>query len=605
MKFKVFKTKLKGGKFKVPVTLEVTDSRITFQFPFNRPLMAEIKMMKGHKWHGYDDNPRKVWSVANCYRNWFQIKYLSGMNPYEKYEQPLIEISDIKRPLFANQIEMIKHALTRKQVILACEMGLGKTLAAIEIMEHSGHEDWIWVGPRSALAAARVDFEKWGARVYPIFMTYDGLRKDVETGDIWVPKGLILDESSKVKTPTTKRSQAASILVEEMRKKDPDCYIVPMSGAPAPRSPADWWHQCEIACPGFLVEGDYNKFKRSLSIIVEKEGPSGVYPELVTWLDDERKCAKCGKIPEEHFDPLVADHEWTASKNEVARLYKRMNGLVLTQFKKDCLDLPDKHFVRHNVEPDKSTLRVLQLIKKNAKRTIEALIQIRELSDGFQYKDIPGDEKEQCPRCKGSGQVLDYGNIENPELLIQCPMCNGERETPKTVRQVIEMPCPKDQLLIDLLDEYETIGRFVVFAGFQASIDRVVKICLRYKWDVIRVDGRGWNYYGESEVKGSAEMLKLFQSSDDKKVVFVGNPAAAGMGLTLTASPAAFFFSNSFNAEDRIQSMDRIHRPGMDLNMGAKIIDVIHLPVDEYILENLDKKMDLQALSLGQLKDRM
>lgn len=604
---KVFKTKLKGGRFKVPVTLEVTDSRITFQFPFNRPLMEEIKLMKGHKWHGYDEKPRKVWSVKNCERNWFQIKFLAGQNPYAYYEQPLVDYQS-QRPLFKNQLEMVRYGLTYKRVLLACEMGLGKTLAAIEIMENSGHNDWIWVGPRSALAAVRLDFKKWGlAPPGPVLMTYDGLRKAVEDETIWIPQGIVLDESSKVKNPTAKRSQAASIVIEEMHKKHKDPHIILMSGSPAPRSPADFYHQLELVCPGFLKEGDYNKFKRNLAIIVEKDGPSGVYPELVTWLDNERKCAHCGKFPEEHFDDLVSPHDYTPSKNEVARLYKRMKGPVLTQFKKDCLDLPEKHFIRYEVEPSKSTLRLLNMIKINAARTIEALIQIRELSDGFQYeKSTEGTELTTCPRCKGNTRVLDYDNPENPEQLIDCPKCEATGLVHREERKIIEVPCPKDQLLIDLLDEYDSVGRFVVYAGFQASVDRVAKICRRYKWDVVKVDGRGWNYYSDQPFKGgSGEMLETFQAPNSEKIVFVGNPAAAGMGLTLTASPAIFFYSNSFNAEDRIQAIERIHRPGMDLNKGAKIIDVVHLPVDAYILENLDKKMNLQSMSLGQLKEHM
>jgi hypothetical protein len=79
----------------------------------------------------------------------------------------------------------------------------------------------------------------------------------------------------------------------------------------------------------------------------------------------------------------------------------------------------------------------------------------------------------------------------------------------------------------------------------------------------------------------------------------VGQPGAAGMGLTLTASPSIVYWSNDFNAESRIQSEDRIHRPGMDLNRGATIYDLVHLPTDLHILSNLKKKRDLQALTMG------
>ena len=57
----------------------------------------------------------------------------------------------------------------------------------------------------------------------------------------------------------------------------------------------------------------------------------------------------------------------------------------------------------------------------------------------------------------------------------------------------------------------------------------------------------------------------------------VGQADSAGTGLTLTASNEIVYYSNSFNGEARMQSMHRIHRPGMDINKGALITDLIHL----------------------------
>jgi hypothetical protein len=89
------------------------------------------------------------------------------------------------------------------------------------------------------------------------------------------------------------------------------------------------------------------------------------------------------------------------------------------------------------------------------------------------------------------------------------------------------------------------------------------------------------------------------------RLCFVGHPQAGGMALTLTASPTELFYSNCFNGEARMQAEDRFHRPGMDLNRGATIIDLIHLPTDQLVLDNLKKKKKLQALSMGELHDAM
>ena len=59
--------------------------------------------------------------------------------------------------------------------------------------------------------------------------------------------------------------------------------------------------------------------------------------------------------------------------------------------------------------------------------------------------------------------------------------------------------------------------------------------------------------------------------------------------------------ANPFDADDRMQSEDRGHRPGMDLNKGLTIVDLIHLPSDQLVLDNLKKKVKLQSLTLDDI----
>lgn len=606
--------KLRAGQFKVPVVFEPKGNRIFLSFPFNRALLNEIKVMKGARWHGFEDPPIKKWSIANCKRNDFQLVRLHGGSPYEFYDRDWIDVTPNRKCLYEHQIDMIRFCLTRKKCMLAAEMGTGKTLAAIEIMEHSHIIDWTWVGPSSALAAVELEFRKWAAIIQPKFMTYERLRKEVQEQTFIPSEGIIFDESSKVKNPTAQRSQAALIATEEIRKLTKDsCYIILMSGAPAPKSPVDWWHQCEMACPGFLREGEYKFFRQRLALIVKKESISGgVYPELVAWYDDEKKCKICGHSEEDHaasmMEELEKAHTFEPSVNEVANLYKRMSGLVLVRRKKDCLDLPEMQYRLINIEATKSVQRAERLIVASTPRTVTALILLRELSDGFQYTKEKGGDKL-CERCKGAGTVTEYSDEGEEEHGVSCYRCKGTGREEKTVRGVKEVPCPKDQVLIDVLDEHEPIGRLVVYAAFEASVDRCVRIALQYQWDVIRVDGRGWCYHsfktGKTEALNKVDMLEKFQNKNNNKIVFVGQPGAAGMGLTLTASPSILNFSSTYNNDDRIQSTNRIHRIGMDVNLGATVIDIIHLKTDQYILDNLEEKTDLLNLTMGDLQQAL
>ena len=140
-----------------------------------------------------------------------------------------------------------------------------------------------------------------------------------------------------------------------MKEHGDDCYIVELSGTPAPKSPTDWWHQCEIACPGYIKEGNVHRFKQRLCLIEQRESLSGgVYPHVVTWFDDAAKCAKCGEL-QDHDDHKIGDpdfdavanedlHTFEPSCNEVEALGRRLKGLVDVRFKADCLDLPEMRF---------------------------------------------------------------------------------------------------------------------------------------------------------------------------------------------------------------------------------------------------------------------
>lgn len=641
--------KVNAGRFKVPLELIEDGKNLILKFKFNRPLLEEIKNMDGARWVP----DKKHWTILNNGRNRFQLDYLQGLNPYARYDAPLVEIAKFQRynhfekvwcDVYEHQLTMIAHGITRHYCMIAGEMGTGKTLSAIEVIERSGVSDCWWIGPKSALRSVELDFEKWGAKTTPRFMTYDELKKVMSN---WppgkkAPQMVIFDESARIKTPTAQRSESAMALAEGVRADWGDQgYVVEMTGTPAPKSPIDWWHQCEVACPGFLKEGNIHKFKNKLAVIKQESNTitGGMFPRIITWRDSDDKCEECGKPRSDimHGVMHAGSHAYKPMVNEVARLYKRMQGLVLVMFKKDCLDLPEKQYQLIRLKPSASVLRAAKLISQSAPRAITALTLLRELSDGFQYRDkIVGTEV--CPLCRGertfdtrvpreashnghetcfSEDMLYIGyrvegvfhslyaaNDETTEVIkAACDKCNGTGEVNKIERETIDVECPKVEAMVDLLEEHEDCARLVTYAGFTGSIDRVTNITVGQGWDFIRVDGRGW----KTSLVGydtPMEMLKAFQDKkNDFKINFIGYPGSAGEGLTLTASPTIVYYSNDFNGMARTQSEDRIHRIGMDINRGARIIDLIHLPTDELVLNNLKKKRELETMSMGELRN--
>lgn len=624
-----------GKQVKVPVTIQVVKNRIEFlKSPF--AMKDDIKSMSGSRWLGYDDNnPRKIWSVADCTRNRFQLDYMQGKNPYARWEKPLQEF-EYERPLRKHQELMANWGLTYHYCIFAAEMGTGKTLSAIEIIERSECEDWFWVGPKSALRAVEHEFKKWGLNGVDLkLMTYEALlskMKNWAPGEM-PPHGVVFDESSRLTNHMAQRSQAAQKLADGIREAyGNDGYVIEMSGTPSPKSPVGWWSQTEIAAPGFLREGSMKAFERRLGIFIEKETSQGKHLQRTSWLDDENKCAVCGGYADEeqHNPDLFHDdyHKWEPSFNEVAFLNDRLQGLVLVLHKKDCLDLPEKHYRTIECTPTPTTNRVAKALVKLAPNAITGLTWLRELSDGFQYREeVEG--VDPCPVCGGTenlGKTEVWCDPEDEERtfemidlldpvyaatlekrLIECPTCEGSAEVPHKIRVAREVPCPKDNALVDLLDEHEDQGRLVIFAGFTGSIDRITKLCLRQKWAVVRVDGRGWKTF---DMDGTPQLqvdpLEYWADTHgNRRVAFVAHPQSGGMGLTLTEARAAVFYSNDWRPESRLQAEDRIHRLGTNENLGATIIDLVHLPTDARVRDVLRQNRRLELMTLGEMSEAL
>lgn len=621
-----------GTLIKVPAKISRQNGRIIFvDSPF--ALKDEIKAMKRSRWHPKE----KYWSVEDCQRNWFQLKYMMGENPYEWFDRE-IETHEYERPLMSHQKEMVEASLTYRYQIWAVAMGAGKSLAAIEHMERSGIQDWVWVGPKPTLPAIKLEFKKWNLTGVNVeLVTYDKFKSFVEArwNDRPIHGGMILDEVTRCKSPSSGRAIAAQRYADLIRQYHQfDGSVIGMTGTPAPKKPTDWWSICEIVWPGFLREGSIQQMERRLSIQRLAESVNGHFSQRVAWLDDERRCNECGEVAEhaDHHKELVEYpgdyHTWVPSKNEVAFLYERLQGLAIIKHKKDCLELPDKIYRTVNLKPSSSTLRLASALKQSSPDAMSALSKLRELSDGFQYQEkIEG--KTKCNICTdGTLQefyhpddedfhaydtpgALDFLDPEFTEQLekrtVVCHKCDGTQEMDKIVRFAREIPTPKEQAVIDLLDENDHVGRLIIFAGFTGSIDRIVRICTKHRWDVVRLDGRGWQIF---QVQPDGEVVTLPRQEgldywsdleNNNRVAFVSHPESGGQGLTLTEACMEVFYSNSFKPEYRIQAEDRIHRPGMDENRGATIVDLCHLPTDDRVLEIIRENRRLELMTMGEV----
>ena len=491
----------------------------------------------------------------------------------------------------------------------------GKTLSAQEVMERSGVKLWWWVGPKTSLPNIEREFRRWNLdpSIEVKFFTYEGLVKVMDELKGPVPMGVVFDESSRLKGDTSQRSEAAQDLADRIRDQyDMDGYVIEMSGTPSPKTPLDWWRPAEIAYPGYLKEGSRKAMEQRMAFMEQQSFNGQPVNQRISWRDDERKCHICGNLAGDDHE----GHDFKASVNEVALLNERLKGLITVKMQKDCLDLPEKQYRVIECPPSPSVKRVSQALVAASPNAVTAATLLRELSDGFQYREEE-DGTTLCPHCKGTkvveewfsegGESYQAIDMLKPEFVaslrkeeIECPRCGGSGEIVKMRRYTKEVSCPKDAAIRELLDECDEQGRIVIFAAFTGSIDKLIKICHLQGWSTVRCDqGNYVVQMSNGDVVTGVNPLDFWADKSNCYVAFVANSDSGSMSLTLIESRMAVFYSNSFKPESRVQAEERIHRMGMD-NRGCWIVDLIHLPSDQRVLDIVRENRRIELMTLGQ-----
>ena len=88
--------------------------------------------------------------------------------------------------------------------------------------------------------------------------------------------------------------------------------------------------------------------------------------------------------------------------------------------------------------------------------------------------------------------------------------------------------------------------------------------------------------------------------NDDSCKILIANPQACGEGISLhKICHNAIYLDRNFNAAHYLQSMDRIHRLGLDKNTDTTIdIFVAKNTIDEPLIKRLNTKVENMGLIL-------
>ena len=332
---------------------------------------------------------------------------------------------------------------------------------------------------------------------------------------------MAVDESTTIKTPSAKRTKAILNLGKVAM------YRRILTGSPVTKSPLDLYTQCGFL-DGYLLGFDsYYAFRNRYAVMVERNfGGRRV------------------QIPKGY--------------KRLGELSDKLKPFSYRVLKEDCLDLPDKIYIKREVD--------LTDEQKNTYVTMKsaALAQLK-------------------------GKMATAPHVLTQLMRLHQITCGHLKNDDDTITEIKNN---RISSLIELLEEVE--GKVIIWANYVYDINRIVKaISLKYGDDTIV------QYYGAIPAEQRQKNIEKFQDPNSPVRFFVGNPQTGGYGITLTAANNIIYYSNGYDLEKRLQSEDRAHRIGQ--KKAVTYIDLIApKTIDEKIVKALRKKINIATEIMGE-----
>ena len=252
----------------------------------------------------------------------------------------------------------------------------------------------------------------------------------------------------------------------------------------------------------------------------------------------------------------------TEYEKNLIDLNKCINENSIRRLKEDVLHLPEKEYINIFVDLSGKQQKLYNELCKELK------IEIRNING-----DIILDESEAILK-----KLLRLAQIASNPFLID----KSYSETPIKYLKL-------DELVNSIILNKEKI---VIWTCF---VDNIRLLKKRYKLFSPLV------IYGETPINKRAEYIKMFQDTEENKIMIL-NPSAAREGITLTKANNAIYLDRNFNLVDYLQSQDRIHRISQEKK--CKIYKLIGKnTIDEYIDKYIEVKKDIAKFVQGDKKE--
>tara|TARA_R110000765_G_scaffold89125_1_gene170205 strand:- start:80 stop:1171 length:1092 start_codon:yes stop_codon:yes gene_type:complete len=331
---------------------------------------------------------------------------------------------------------------------------------------------------------------------------------------------MVVDESTTIKNPVAKRTKSILTLSKH------STYRRILTGSPVTKSPLDLYSQCSFLNENLLDHTSFYSFRNRYAHMIERNfGGRRVQ--------------------------LVGSYK---NLSELEEILKKFSYRVM---KDDCLDLPDKIYIKREIELSPQQQVAYSTMKSSA------LAQV-------------------------NGKLATAPHVLTQMMKLHQIVCGHFKADDGTIT---EFKHNRIEELLDVLDEIE--GKVIIWANYIYDIEQITKaVKKKYGNDSIV------QYYGAVDNETRQTNIEKFQNPDSPAKYFIGNPQTAGYGITLTAASTVVYYSNNYDLEKRLQSEDRAHRIGQ--NKSVTYIDFItEKTVDEKIVKALRKKINIASQVLG------
>ena len=331
---------------------------------------------------------------------------------------------------------------------------------------------------------------------------------------------MAVDESTTIKNPDAKRTKNIcnlSILSKYRRI---------LTGSPVTKSPLDLYKQCDFLKEELLGHGSYYTFRTRYAIM---------------------KTANFGGKSVQ----IVVGYR------NLDELSEKLRPFSYRVLKDDCLDLPDKIYMKRTVQLSSEQKKVYEQMKQMA-------------------------------LAEMNGKMMSTATVLTQLMRLHQITCGHFTADDGSIQKI------KSNRLDELMDVLEEIeGKVVIWAHYQNDVETIVEHLKKKYGDNSIVD-----YYGRTRPENRQSNIDKFQKDEGCRF-FIGTPATGGYGITLTQASNVIYYSNGYDLEKRMQSEDRAHRIGQ--KKSVTYIDIIaDDTVDTKIVKSLRKKINIASQVMGE-----